>query len=105
MKKITRFNKELEKLKADVIGQIKVELLVYRKFNTGKYKFEESGLYIFSDFGNEEVDRVFINWDNDFAEIALATEFSVFKLEEMRVDDLIRFYGLIQDKELEIKAV
>ena len=104
MKKITAFNKTLSKLKKDIIEQIKVELLVARKKDSGRYLMEGSGLFISSEYGNEEVDVVLIDWTDSEAIITLRTENSSFELDEMNVNDLLCFYGLIQCKEFIIKS-
>jgi len=100
MKKGTKFNKMLNKLKKEVIGQIKVELLVSRQLGCGSYKIENSNFIVYSESGNEIVDIFLMNWIDDIMVITLRTDNSSFELEEMSADDLLCFYSLIIDKKL-----
>lgn len=82
----------------------------YRVLDTRWYKNDNSVLFICSEYGNVEINRIFIDWSNEvefeFAFVALWTEFNSSKLEEeMTSNNLLHFYGLIHYKELDIKRL
>ena len=99
MKKALQFNRALNKLKSEIIGQIKVELLVNRKLDSGLFNLEDSGFIVTTEQGNEEVLQLKINWSDEEAKITLQMLIGHFELEEMNTDDLLLFYSLIQNKE------
>jgi len=62
-----------------------------RILDTGRYKNDNSVFFICTEYGNEEINRIFIDWSNEVAVVAVRTEFNSSELEEISSDNLLHF--------------